>query len=102
MAWRNAREATHHTDALRLTAALAAYLGLSDTSAARIPLERYLDNELAANPGRFSPTDAPLRVLQQLLREDLNGFQKTLSPILPDDAYGRYQELLDSLRLTAR
>ena len=101
MAWRNAQEATHHADALRLTAALATRLGLPSQSPAHHALERFLDAELAANPGRFSANDDPGKALNQLLREDLNGFQRTLSPLLSDECYERYGKMLDSLRLKA-
>ncbi len=102
MAWRNAKNAGHHSDAVRLTATLAERLDLPVDSPLRQALETFLDAELAANPGRFSPTEESEKVLAQLLREDVGGFQRTLSPILSEASYERFQDLLDSLKIRAR
>lgn len=102
LAWRSAQEATQHTDAVRLTGVLATRLGLPADNAANKVVERFLDNELAANPGRFNASDAPGKVLDQLLREDVDGFQRTLSPLLSEECYERYLSLLDSLRIAVR
>lgn len=102
MAWRNSQEAEQHTDAVRVTDALATRIGLSATEPAYVALERFLDNELASNPGRFSPSDDPHKVIAQLLREDVGGFQRVLSPLLSEASYAQYQALLDALRITGR
>lgn len=102
MAWRNSKDATEHTDALRLSTAFATELGVQASSPAFEVLEKFLDTELAASPGRFEAEAEPMTVIKQLLREDVNGFQRTLSPVLSEESYARYQQLLDSLRLRAK
>jgi hypothetical protein len=100
MAWRNAQDATEHTDALRLAATFAVKIGLSQ-GPAYTAIEQFLDNELAATPGRFTPADDPQDVIEQLLREDVEGFQRVVSPLVSDDCYARYQGWLDALRIKA-
>ncbi len=100
MAWRNAHSVTEHADALRLAATLATRIGLP-AGPAYEALEKYFDTELAANPGRFLPTEDPQQVVEQLLREDISGFQRIISPLAPAACYIRYQELLDSLNIKA-
>ncbi len=103
LAWRNAQEADEHTDALRLTAAFASRIGLDPGTAAYEAIKRFLDNELAANPGRFTDDgNATQEILTQLLREDVGGFQRILSPLLSDECYTRYQELLTDLRVAGQ
>jgi hypothetical protein len=100
MAWRNAQDATEHTDALRLAATFAVKIGLSQ-GPAYTAIAQFLDNELAATPGRFTPADDPQDVIEQLLREDVKGFQRVISPLVSDDCYARYQSWLDALRIKA-
>jgi hypothetical protein len=99
LAWRNAADATHHTDALQLTQTMADLVALP-AGPAHDALERLLDAELAANPGRFDPS-TPIETLSQLLRENVGGFQRILSPALSEAGYARYQKLLDSLNIEA-
>ena len=102
LAWRNSREADHHEDAQRLTALLAERLGLPAESKAHQALEAFLDNELAVNPGRFNTKENPEYALTKLLSEDMEGFQRVLSPLLDNKCYERYVALLDELRITAQ
>ncbi len=100
MAWQSAANATHHTDAVQLTHAMADLVGLP-TGPAHDALERFLDAELAASPGRFDASAEPLETLSQMLRENVGSFQRILSPALSEVGYARYQKLLDSLNIKA-
>lgn len=99
--WRGAipKKTNEHSAALRLTELLAAWIGLETGTDAYQAIQRFPDEELGANPGRFAMTDEPQKILTQLLREDVGGFQRMLSPLLSEGCYERYQVLLDSLRI---
>lgn len=102
LAFRRATTATVHANALRVADVLASKLGLRPGTARQV-VEQYIDQQLAIAPGTTATGEQldAQATLNDLIRHNVGGFQRTLSAVLPEPAYERYIKLLDSMHLQA-